>query len=82
MNLLILQNHRDDENKMSHMQDLNLLKNHLYNTSVLFLVLIISHTQQIFYLLILLIDSVVDVYHVIVIQIGTLHQRTDNALIP
>ena len=61
------------------MLDLNLLKNHLYNTSVLLLVTIIF-TEKITNLQILMIDTVVEVHHVIVIQIAINNQKIDIAL--
>ena len=61
------------------MLDLSLLKNHLYNNSVLLLVTI-TLTEQITNLQNLMIDVVVEVHHVIVIQIATIHHKIDTAL--
>ena len=61
------------------MLDLNLLKNHLYNTSVLLLVTIIL-TEQITNLQNLMIDTVVEVHHVIVIQIVIIYHKIDIGL--
>ena len=58
------------------MLDLNLLKNHLYNTSVLLLVKI-TLTEQTTNLQNSMIDTVVEVRHVIVIQIAILHHKID-----
>ena len=65
--------------KGTPMLDLNLLKNYLYNTSVLLLVTI-TLTEQTTNLQNLMIDTVVEVHHVIVIQIATIHHKIDIAL--
>ena len=61
------------------MLDLNLLKNHLYNTSDLLLVTI-TLTEQITNLQNPMIDTVVEVPHVMVIQIAILHHKIDIVL--
>ena len=61
------------------MLDQNLLKNHLYNTSVLILVTI-TLTEQTTNLKNLMIYTAVEVHHVIVIQIATIHHKIDIAL--
>ena len=61
------------------MLDLNLLENHLYNTSDLLLVTI-TLTEQITNLQNPMIDTVVEVPHVMVIQIAILHHKIDIVL--
>ena len=77
--LLVSRNNEMMKTNGTPMQDLNLLKNHLYNTSVLLLVTIIL-TEQITNLENLMIDTVVEVYHVIVIQIAIFHHKVDIVL--
>ena len=60
------------------MLDLSLLKNHSYNTSVLLLVRI-TFTEHTTNLQNLMID-IVEVHHVIVIQIALIHHKIDIAL--
>ena len=76
---LVSRNNEMMKTKETHMLDLNLLKNHLSNTSVLFLVTI-TPTEQITNLPNLMIDTVVEVHHVIVIQIAIFHHKIDIAL--
>ena len=59
--------------------DLNLLKNLLYNTSILLLVRI-TLTEQTTNLQDPMIDIVVEVLHVIVIQMAILHHKIDIIL--
>ena len=61
------------------MLDLNFLKNHLYNTSVLLFVSIIL-TEQVTNLQNLMIDTVEEVHYVTVIQIAIIHHKIDIAL--
>ena len=65
--------------KETPMLDLNLLKNHLYNTFDLLLVKI-TLTEHISNLQNPVRDTVVEVHHVIVIQIAILHHKIDNVL--
>ena len=65
--------------KETPMLDLNLLENLLYNTFVLLLVRI-TLTEQITNLQNLMIDTVVEVHHVIVIQIAILDHKIDVVL--
>ena len=58
------------------MLDLNLLINHLYNTSVLLRVKL-TLTEQITNVQNQMIDTVEEVHHVIVIQIAILHHKID-----
>ena len=66
--------------KETHLQDLNLHKIHLYNFFAL-LPVKITRTEQISNLQTPLIDTVVEVCHVIVIQIETFHHKKYIALI-
>ena len=77
--LLVSRNNEMMKTKETPMQDLNLLKNYLYNTSVLLLVTIIL-TEQITNLQNLMIDTVVEVHHVIVTQIAIIHHKIDIGL--
>ena len=61
------------------MLDLNLLKNQLYNTSVLLLVTI-TLTEQLTNLQNIMIDIVLEVRHVITIQTTIIHYKIDIAL--
>ena len=65
--------------KETPMLGLNLLKNHLYNTSVLVLVKV-TLTEQITNLQNHMIDTVVGILHVIVLQIAILHHKIDIVL--
>ena len=65
--------------KETPLLDLSLLKNHLYNTSVLLLVTIIL-TEQITNRQNFMTDTVVEVHHVIVIQIGIIRHKIEIAL--
>ena len=65
--------------KETSMLDLNLHKTLLYNTFVLLLVKI-TITEQLTNLKNLMIDTVVEVHHVIVIQIAILHHKIDIVL--
>ena len=65
--------------KEAQMLDLNLLKSNLYNTSVLLLVKT-TLTEQTTNLQNLMIDTAIEVHHVIVIQIVKLHHKIDIAL--
>ena len=67
--------------KETPMLDLSLLKNSLYNTSVL-LLLTITLTEQITSLQNLMTDTVVKVHHVIVIQVAIILHKIDIALTP
>ena len=60
--------------KETPMLEVSLLRNHLYNISVLLTVTIIL-TEQITNLQNLIIDTVVEVHHVIVIQIVIIHHK-------
>ena len=62
------------------MLDLNLLKNHLYNTSALLLVKK-TPTEQTTNLQNFMIDTAVEVHHVIVIKIVILQHKLNIALI-
>ena len=65
--------------KGTPMLDLNLLKNHLYNTSVLLLVTL-TLTEKTTNLQNFMLDTVVEVHHVMVKQIATIHHKIDIAL--
>ena len=67
------------ETKETPMLDLNLLKNHLYNTSV-FLPVTLTLIEQITNIQNPMIDTVVEVHHVIVIQIAIYHHKIDIVL--
>ena len=73
--LLVSRNNQMMKIKEAPKLDLNLPKNHLYNTSVLLLVKL-TLTEQITNLQNPMIDTVVEVHHAIVIQIALL--RNDN----
>ena len=60
--------------KETQMLDLNLHKNDLYNTFALLLVKT-TRTQQLTNLQTLLIDTIVEVRHVIVLKIAKLHHN-------
>ena len=77
--LLVSRNNEMMKIKGTPMLDLNLSKNHLYNTSALLLVTI-TLTEQTTNLQNLMIDTVVEVHHVIVIQIATIHHKIDITL--
>ena len=77
--LLVSRNNEMMKTRETPMLDLNLLKNLLYNTSALLLVTIIL-TEQITNLQNLMLETVVEVHHVIVIQIAIIHHKIDIAL--
>ena len=70
-----MKNHRDDEDKGANRLDLNLHKSHLYNSFAPFLVKI-TRTEQINQET-LLIGTVVEVHHVMVIQTETFSHEID-----
>ena len=74
--LLVSRNNEMMKTEETPMLDLNLLKNYFYNTSVLLLVPIIF-TEHITNLHNPMIYTVVEVHHVIVIQIELLHRKID-----
>ena len=74
--LLVSRNNEMMRTEETPMLDLNLLKIHFFNTSVLLLVTIIF-TEHITNLHNHMIDTVVEVHHVTVIQIAILHHKID-----
>ena len=79
--LLVSRNNEMMKIKETPTLDLGLLKNHLYNISVLLLVRM-TLTEQTINLQDPMIDTVVGVHHVIVIQIAILRHKIDIVLTP
>ena len=77
--LIVSRNNEMLKIKETPMLYINLLQNHLYNTSILLLVKI-ALTEQTTNLQKPMIDTVVEVHHVIVIQIAKLHHKIDIVL--